>query len=250
MNHYLYILPFSDKKNFKIGISSNNLDRVIKHDNTYNIDLDSVVIIKGSKTKVSALERTLLSLFPYKQDDKFLGKDGYTEIRAVKYLDDCLSHTDTLITLMKLKKSDFESERPKEIIKESPIKLNINQSPTANQVIDKLFANIYKLTKHKSLTDMYIEDEGYAFEFNADIRGNGFVFSDFTGIYETGEGCYSCTSVKAQGSKGDNPTSKVQIYFNNLNELPNKLKSKIQIEINLLSYSINQDLKNINLWKN
>lgn len=88
MKNYIYILPFKDEKYFKIGISSNNLNRVNSHDNTYGIDKNKSLIFEGSKKVIKALESSLLSICP--PVDVFTGKDGHTEVREIKHLEYCL----------------------------------------------------------------------------------------------------------------------------------------------------------------
>ena len=51
MKNYLYILPFKDKKHFKIGISSNNHSRILHLNRLYDIDLENSFIVHSVNLK-------------------------------------------------------------------------------------------------------------------------------------------------------------------------------------------------------
>lgn len=88
MQNYIYILPFLDGKHFKIGISSNDLSRVKEHNRIYGVDKKKALVFEGNKRIVRALESSLLSICP--QVNGFNGKDGHTEIREIKHLEECM----------------------------------------------------------------------------------------------------------------------------------------------------------------
>jgi len=94
MQNYLYILPFIDGKHFKIGISSKDFTRIKHLNSLYNIDLDKALIVSSSKRNISLLERELLQIFDKDECDDF-NSDGHTEIRHIKYLDECISIIDS-----------------------------------------------------------------------------------------------------------------------------------------------------------
>jgi len=94
LQDYLYILPFNNDRHFKIGVSSNNYNRVIKHNSVYNINYSKSLIVQASRDNVRNLERILLSNIPPTVSDEYSGKDGYTEIRDISYLAICLDDID------------------------------------------------------------------------------------------------------------------------------------------------------------
>lgn len=91
MKDYLYILPFVNENYFKIGVSSDNFNRILTHHQSFILNLDSVTIIEGTKKNIRTIERILLSLYPEIEDNPFLGKDGATEIRHSKDLEQCFN---------------------------------------------------------------------------------------------------------------------------------------------------------------
>jgi hypothetical protein len=90
MTNFLYILLFKDNKHFKIGISSKDYSRVKSLNNIYEIDLDKSYLVHSKKSNITILERELLAIFDQDDCNKF-ESDGHTEIRNVKYLDECLN---------------------------------------------------------------------------------------------------------------------------------------------------------------
>ena len=91
LDNYLYILPFINNKHFKIGISTNNYDRIKKHNSTYKVDFGKSIIVKGDSKSIKNLERILLTNIPNSIGNLYEGKDGYTEVRDIDYLDTCLT---------------------------------------------------------------------------------------------------------------------------------------------------------------
>jgi hypothetical protein len=88
--NYLYLLPFQDRKHFKIGISSNNFDRINHLNNLYQLDKEKCLMITSDKTtNIKILEKELLNIFENDECDEF-STDGHTEIRNVKYLNECV----------------------------------------------------------------------------------------------------------------------------------------------------------------
>jgi hypothetical protein len=87
--NFLYILPFADNKHFKIGISSNNFSRLKILNKLYQIDFTKSYIVYSKVSNIKILERELLEIFDTDDCDKFY-TDGHTEIRNVKYLNECV----------------------------------------------------------------------------------------------------------------------------------------------------------------
>lgn len=91
MENYLYILPFKDKNHFKIGISSKNYTRIKHLDKLYSVNLDkSLIITAGKNSTIKILETELLTIFP--KADIYKNTEGRTEIRDIKYLNECIDY--------------------------------------------------------------------------------------------------------------------------------------------------------------
>ena len=81
---FLYLLPFSDDTHFKVGVSRNNLSRVLKHNGTYSIKKNNSIIVTAQKQSIiRALEMEILSILD-KPDSKYISEDGHTEIRHMQ----------------------------------------------------------------------------------------------------------------------------------------------------------------------
>ena len=107
---YLYILPFNNDMHFKIGVSSRNYNRVIKHNSTYKINYSKSLIVQASRDNVRNLERILLSNIPSTVSDEYSGKDGYTEIRDISYLATCLDDIDYFLSRLNLHIQSLKEE--------------------------------------------------------------------------------------------------------------------------------------------
>jgi len=158
LNYYLYLLPFKDKKYFKIGISKNNFNRVYTHNRNYNIDFNkSLIITSVKKSAISILEKELLTIFEPVDIEKFKNVDGYTEIRNIKYFNECLSiiktkHPNLGLKIIKFNK--FNKNKPKKIhkIKQSlnivEIKYNIEINEKKIKEFRDYFFNFYDKYKN------------------------------------------------------------------------------------------------------
>tara|TARA_B100000767_G_C19636325_1_gene480582 strand:- start:28 stop:900 length:873 start_codon:yes stop_codon:yes gene_type:complete len=115
MKNFLYLIPFLDKQHFKLGISSSNFNRIKKHNNTYGgIDYDNVYIISGSFKNIKHLEDIWKDNIPDDVSQVFEGKDGYTEVRSMKYFNICLGDVETFKYRMNLnltKLSEYNIEK-------------------------------------------------------------------------------------------------------------------------------------------
>lgn len=139
MKNYLYILPFKDKLHFKLGVSSNNYNRIKVHNNTYGIDLSKSIIVESSSRNIRTLERLLLILCKEIDSNPFVGKDGYTEIRSISYLGDCIrdlnEYKDRLgLTIRKCPKSITSKQEIKNSNKINLIKESSNIHDSINQM--------------------------------------------------------------------------------------------------------------------
>lgn len=85
--YYVYILVCSDKKHMKIGVSSKDLKRVIKHHKTYNILISSSRFIPLTEKRLAyKVESYLLRKIP--NIDNLRTEDGFTELRDLKWAKD------------------------------------------------------------------------------------------------------------------------------------------------------------------
>lgn len=111
-NQYLYLLPFKNKKYFKIGISKNNYNRILHHNCTYDIDLNNALIVTSNKTNIiKALEIELLNILPQLNENEitsYIKKDGYTEIRSIKDWNECISIIKNKHSNLNLKLTDIK----------------------------------------------------------------------------------------------------------------------------------------------
>jgi hypothetical protein len=83
--YYVYILICSDKKHMKIGVSSKNLNRVLKHHKTYSILIDKSRFIPLTDKKLAfKVEKFLLSKIPHLEEE-MRTNDGHTELRDVRF---------------------------------------------------------------------------------------------------------------------------------------------------------------------
>ena len=64
--HYFYILPFKDGRHIKCGISSEDINRIITHNESFDIDIKKVVILNCNR-KSLALKIEPIHTLPIKQ---------------------------------------------------------------------------------------------------------------------------------------------------------------------------------------
>ena len=129
MTNFLYILPFKDQKHFKIGISSKDFSRIKYLNKIYDIDFDKSFIVYSKERDIKILEKELLEIFDTDECDKF-ETDGYTEIRNIKYFNECLQIIDSKHENLKYVKQKFdtnvfdniESTFDKRNLKQKPVK--------------------------------------------------------------------------------------------------------------------------------
>ena len=124
--NYLYILPFNNGGHFKIGISSNNYNRIRQHNSTYKINYSKSLVVQASRDNVRNLERILLSNIPPTVSDEYSGKDGYTEIRDISYLATCLDDIDYFKSRLNLHIQSLKEEDICPILK-SPLPQKISR---------------------------------------------------------------------------------------------------------------------------
>ena len=132
MNPHLYILPFNDKQFLKIGISlNNNFNRINKLSNIYDIDTDNIILYSSDNINNIKLLETNIKIIineKIKPENIYYGKDGYTEIRNVKYLNDIINLINTLKPLLNIYELKFTKQTP-------PIKKEKYNIPNINNNI-------------------------------------------------------------------------------------------------------------------
>jgi len=92
MQKYLYLLAFKSRPYFKIGVSIHNFNRIFEHDKNYTIDYNNSHIVTSSKKIITSLESELLMIYPRINNTAFMGIDGYTEIRDIMFLNECIDY--------------------------------------------------------------------------------------------------------------------------------------------------------------
>lgn len=89
MKSYLYILPFKNRPLFKIGVSKYNLERIKVLNRKHDVDYEKSLIVDCIDDRlIRGLETELLLIFP--RQKKYVGVDGHTEMRKIKYLPELL----------------------------------------------------------------------------------------------------------------------------------------------------------------
>lgn len=179
MEKYLYLLPLKDNSLFKIGISSNNLNRVKMHDSTYGIIKNDCLIITAKKSGViSAIERELLEIFE-QPSHKYKGLDGWTELRGIENFNEALDiikskHPALGIEIAKLKFPEAAKiDKPK----------NIKTKHKASEFFNlETWNDIIKFHKNFSVLSNYILDIRLMKDANGNETDFGFeidVHNDF-----------------------------------------------------------------------
>ena len=81
--HYFYILPFKDGRHIKCGISSEDINRIITHNESFDIDIKKVVILNCNRKSLALkIEQWILKSTQFPDSArKYKGIDGWTEIR-------------------------------------------------------------------------------------------------------------------------------------------------------------------------
>ena len=106
MKPHLYILPFNDKQHLKVGISlNNNFNRIKQLSNVYDIDSDNIILYSSDNiNNIKLLEKNIKTIIneTITPDNIHYGKDGHTEIRNVKHLNDINTIIDTFKPLLNL----------------------------------------------------------------------------------------------------------------------------------------------------
>ena len=107
---HLYLIKFNDGKHFKFGMSLvGNYNRVSYLSKIY--DSGSVVIFNSENDRfIRLIEYNIKVIFGdfITEDNDYYGKDGYTEIRDIKYYDEILELIYTFQDRLGLEKCDLD----------------------------------------------------------------------------------------------------------------------------------------------
>lgn len=159
---YLYILPFNDKKHIKVGISSDDITRVITHEEGYNLNLSKVLILKcHRKSLAKKVERFILKNTEKPESaNKYNGIDGYTEIRSIHDLNKIKSiirkiKTDPEFRYSESQILDYKLYTLDEWINKFS-ESNSNIRLQANKLTNKKTNNLLQNKKIKTLNNNYI----------------------------------------------------------------------------------------------
>lgn len=84
------MLPFENANYFKIGISKDNINRILFNNSTFKLDLENVYIIEADLKIIKILEIELLYCFPKIEKNIDDNRNGITEVRDIKYLEEAI----------------------------------------------------------------------------------------------------------------------------------------------------------------
>lgn len=157
MKPHLYILPFNDKQFIKIGISlNNNFNRINKLSNIYDINTDNIILYSSDNiNNIKLLEKNIKSIIneTISPDNIHYGKDGYTEIRNVKHLNNIINLINTLKPLLNLYELKF-TKQTTPIKKEKYNIPNINYNIDNNIIIDNIIYTLNNIKQYITYTNM------------------------------------------------------------------------------------------------
>lgn len=159
MKNYLYLLPFKNEKYFKIGISKDNINRIMHHHMSYGLDLENVYIIEADLPIIQILEIELLHCFPKVKE--LIGTDkssGITEVREIKHLDETLEILNNKSKRLKISIKKFSSEELKK--EERFYNFSFSLEKEQNEFIEEFVSfkrrsntSFYHYTKSKAIVD-------------------------------------------------------------------------------------------------
>jgi hypothetical protein len=144
MKPHLYIIPFKDNQHLKVGISlNNNFNRINHLASIYDINHDNIIIYSSDNiNNIKLLEKNIKTIIneTITLDNIHYGKDGHTEIRNIKHLNDINTIIDTFKPLLKLYELKYTKQttpikKEKKVIK----KTIIDNNTTLNNIYNTLY---------------------------------------------------------------------------------------------------------------
>lgn len=184
MGPHLYILRFRDGLHFKLGISLvSNMNRIMKHNSTYGIDLDNSFIVScDSSTSISLLEKNLKHLTSevILESSPYYGLDGYTEIRSNDQLSEVMDIIEmfkprlglditTLHTQRLLRSTLYSLDLGKNLVKKD------NKVDLTSQLSIYSVDNNLSLLGLESLVGMLLDNLISVSRFNCAYRGDDYI---------------------------------------------------------------------------
>lgn len=171
--YYVYILACGDKKHMKIGMSSNDLTRVITNHKNYNILIDSSRFIPLTDKRLAyKVEQFLLDKIPQMSIEVNSGVDGYTELRELKwakYIKDYIQEIkkDVRFSYIDTKRMVYRLYTAQELIEKMKSNKYIDSNKidkqyeslkvaTDGSVKKRVYRRVEKRTKHT--THSYLEE--------------------------------------------------------------------------------------------
>jgi hypothetical protein len=144
MKPHLYIIPFNDNQHIKVGISlNNNFNRIKQLASIYDINHDNIKLYSSDNiNNIKLLEKNIKTIIneTITPDNIYYGKDGHTEIRNIKYLNDINNIIDTFKPLINLYEINYIKQttpikKEKKVIK----KTIIDNNTTLNNIYNTLY---------------------------------------------------------------------------------------------------------------
>lgn len=177
MGPHLYILRFRDGLHFKLGISLvSNMNRIMKHNSTYGIDLDNSFIVScDSSTGISLLEKNLKHLTSevILEDSPYYGLDGYTEIRSNDQLSEVMDIIEMFKPLLGLDITTLHSldlcKLDKNLVKKD------NKVDLTSQLSIYSIDNNVSLLGLEFLVGMLLDNLISVSRFNCEFRGDDYI---------------------------------------------------------------------------
>jgi hypothetical protein len=136
------------------------------------VDFENSIIVEATDKSIKNLERILLSNIPETDGKIYEGKDGYTEIRDMMYLESCLEDINYFKDRLKLKVKSISKE---DIYIDNNITyVNNVAKKDAKRYLDKEKKRLKRLEKQKdkntkSLTDFIRNYKRFLSESNPEI---------------------------------------------------------------------------------
>ena len=144
MKPHLYIIPFNDNQHLKVGISlNNNFNRIKQLATIYDINHDNIILYSSDNiNNIKLIEKNIKTIIneTISPDNIHYGKDGHTEIRNIKYLNNINVIIDTFKPLLNLYEINYTKQttpikKEKKVIKKTIIDNNI----TLNNIYNTLY---------------------------------------------------------------------------------------------------------------
>lgn len=174
MKPHLYILPFNDNQFLKIGISlSDNFNRINNLSKIYDINLNNAILISSDNAEnIKLLEKNIKTIIneTINPDNRYYGKDGHTEIRKVKYLNDIIELINKFKPILNLQELKYNIQYAKKIQNTKTKKINIIPQSN-NKIINDIFNALNNIKQY--ITKINLNNDSVYINLNlSDICAN------------------------------------------------------------------------------